>query len=1025
VKLSVAGPEAPRATPSKRKFIDSFQSDAATEPVPLPKSGTSPLPKGSTPANQQQALPLLKGSTSLKQKASPSPKDTTPANQQQASPLLKGSTSPKQRAASGSKGTTLPKQHTSVGAQPAAGERLSFKLTPQAQIRRASAVTSASASGAAAAAPDSGAGSPAGVSGSVLAKLGKPSSPGAGNSALTSTPQAAKLKTATKPDSAKRGMNAYQNRIHPDPTSQARTTEPVAPQDSDKAKVTAAAAAQPAAVSGLSTSPVLPSLAAATELVAPFGTRPSKLPARFRVNLTDTAAASGSDRPDGGTVTAILYSPRAEAETQAVLGSVKGKALAQAEGSVKGSMEVEGVILAEAPPLPQDAGQEVPLLPPLPTAASAAAEQAAASAVSQTAAAAQAPPLPSAAAERAASSATTAAEQAAPAAFPSVSRTSAAKAVQSDPPASQLPAISWWAAKQDTGLVAKHRAPAPLHVSAAGQPGPSDPRLARKRQREESRNDMLQQTSMPRKTSPSLQPGSLPSPFSPQLSGQLQGMTKPGQPAARSSSSSQQSKRGPDKDEQTPTGKTVESDSPAATHSASPAAAHLSQGRDVSGATLPGSDGTHASGSPEGSSGPVLPIGIAGPAPPGPSNPAGPAPTQTHPWGMAEPPPPPPLHWGGARLGPRPPHSWGSAGPAPPPRRPWGQTWGNTPPSGPVGNAGLLHHSYRNNSHSRPGSASKSSRWDVSTPKHGLPAPTPLRPLSDFTGLPPPPPQPDLPTPDIAAAAAPSDGSECIWAAAYPAQQQQSSAATSGALSPQFGSGISQQAASEQDADDWFVPNPEESDECQVKVVQLRYRWGKSNDKKSKVEGVMNVKARMWSAKRMGRLASELGIPSHPVLHHGRTTVPAVASLCRFSISCSCLFVFNLVSSCSSGFRLCSVAPAFSFGSHFFRSFSRSFIKTFIHLFVCSFIKCMMFTSHKCTRDTFLSSFVHSFTHSFFQSKKGLAQSAVQCQHVHPMPDLAHLQASACSCPLPMHCKLNLHLLVLLHLQLPLFLRML
>lgn len=96
------------------------------------------------------------------------------------------------------------------------------------------------------------------------------------------------------------------------------------------------------------------------------------------------------------------------------------------------------------------------------------------------------------------------------------------------------------------------------------------------------------------------------------------------------------------------------------------------------------------------------------------------------------------------------------------------------------------------------------------------------------------------------------------------------------------------------DADDWFVPNPEESDECQVKVVQLRYRWGKSNGKKSKVEGVMNVKARMWSAKRMGRLASELGIPSHPVLHHGRTTVPAVASLCRFSISCSCLFVFNL-----------------------------------------------------------------------------------------------------------------------------------
>ncbi|KAL0041127.1 hypothetical protein WJX77_005756 [Trebouxia sp. C0004] len=831
VKASVASPEPPCATPLKRKFIDSFQSDTATEPVPLPKSATTL-----------------------------SPKDTMPANQQQASPLLKDSASPKLRVASASKGTSLPKQHSSVGAQTAAGERLSIKLTRQAQMRRASAATSASASSAAAAvaaASDAGARSPAGVTGSVFTKPGKASSPDAGKSALTSTPQAAKFNTPAKPGSAKRETDASQNRTRSDPISQAGATEPVAARDSDEAKATEAAAAQPAAVSGLSTSSVVPSLAAAAELAEPSGTRPSKLPAKFTLNLTDTAGASESDLADGGSVTARGYPPQAEAETQlpqAVLGSVTGKTLPQAEGSAKGSVEVEGKILA----LPQDEGQEV-TLPPLPTAASAAAEQAAASAVSQAAApaaaaAAQATPLPSAAAEGAASAAPTRAEQAAPAAFPSASHPAAAQARQPDLLSSQLPAISWTAAKQDSGPAAKHRAPAALHVSAAGQPGPSDPRLAKKRQREESRNDMLQQASMSRKTSPSLQPGSLPFPFSPQLPGQLLGVTKPGQPAARSSSSSQQSHRGPDRDEQTPSGNTVESDSPAATRSASPAAAKLSQGRAVSGAALPGSDGTHGSGSPQGSSGPALPIGIAGPASPGPSNPAGPAPTQAHPWGMAEPPPPPPLRWGGARMGPRPPPFWGSAAPAPPPRSPWGHPRGKTPPSGPVGNAGLPHHSYRTNSHSRPGRASKSSRWGVSIPKQGSPS----RPLSVSTGLPPPPPHPDPSNPT--AAVVPSDGSNRIGAVAYPAQQQQSCAVTSGLFFPHFGSGNAQQAASEQDADNWFVPNPEASDECQAKVLQLRYRWGRSNGEDSGVKGVLNVKARKWSARRMGRLAFASGI---------------------------------------------------------------------------------------------------------------------------------------------------------------------
>ena len=359
-------------------------------------------------------------------------------------------------------------------------------------------------------------------------------------------------------------------------------------------------------------SPLVPSLTAAAELVAPSGTHPSKLPAKFRISLTDTAAASESDLPDSGSGIATVYSPQAEAETQlpqAVLGSVKGKTLAQAEASAKGSMEVEGEMLADATPLPQDEGRDVPL-PPLPAAASAAAEQAAVSAVSQAAApaaaAAQAPPLPSAAAAGAASAAPTAAERGAPAAFPSVSHPSAAQARQSDLPSSQLPPTSWMAAKQDTGPSAKHRAPAPLQISAAGQPGPSDPRLARKRQRQESRNDWLQQTSVPRKTSPPLQPGSLPSPFLSKLPGQLLGVTKPGQPAARSASSSQQSQRGPDRDEQTPTGNTVELDSPAATHRGSSAAAKLSQGRAVSGAALPGSDGTHALGSPQGRSGQAL-----------------------------------------------------------------------------------------------------------------------------------------------------------------------------------------------------------------------------------------------------------------------------------------------------------------------------------------------------------------------------------------------------------------------------------
>jgi len=736
-----------------------------------------------------------------------------PANQQQASPLLKGSASPKERAASASKGTTLPKQRSSL----AAGERLSFKFTPLAPLRRASAATSALASSAAAAAADSGPGSPAGATGSAFAEPGKCSSPGAGKSALTSSPDAGKsaltsspetgmlalpsspdpgksaptssptatqLNAATKSDSAKRGTDASQNQTQSDRISQAGATEPGTARGSDKAKVTTAtAAAQPAVVLGLSTSPEVPSVAA--EQIAPSASHPYKLPAKFRISLTDTAAASQSDLPDSASVSARVYSPQAEAATQlpqAGLGSTKGKTVAQAEGTAKGSEEAEGEQLADAPPLPQDEGQEVPL-PPLPTAASAAAEQAAAAAreTADAAAAAQAPPLPPAAAEGAASAAPTAAEQAAPVDSPSISHPSAAQARQSDPPSSQLPPTSGLTAKQDTGPTAKPTAPAPVHVSAAGQPGPSDPHLARKRQREECRNDWFQQTSMPRKTTPSLPSGGLPSRLLPQLPGQLLGVTKPGQPAVRSSSSSQQSQRGPDRD-------------------------------------------------------------------------------------------------------------------------PWGRPWGNPPPSGPVGNAGPLHHSHRNSSYSRPSISSKPSRWDVSTPKQGSPAPTPSIPLSAPTGILLPPLQPDLPTPTAAAAVVPSHGSDRIGAVAYPAQQQQGSAATSGPFSPQFGSGNSQQAASEQDAAEWHILNPEMSDDCQTQVVQLRYRWGKSHGEDRGVKGVLSLKARTWSAKRMGRLASESGILSCLVLRHDRTTVPALASL-HFSLACLALD-FHQVSQPVSAFAL-------------------------------------------------------------------------------------------------------------------------
>ncbi|KAL0043274.1 hypothetical protein WJX79_000069 [Trebouxia sp. C0005] len=149
------------------------------------------------------------------------------------------------------------------------------------------------------------------------------------------------------------------------------------------------------------TKPVpLPKTTAA--LVAPPARHPSKLPAKFTISLADTADANQSDLPDGGSVSARVYSPQSEAATQlpqAVLGSIKGQTVAQAEGSVKGSME-------------------------------------------------------------------------------------------SDPPSSYPPPTLGLAAKRDTGPTAKHGAPAPLHDSAAGQPGPSDPRLARKRQREDSRSDM-------------------------------------------------------------------------------------------------------------------------------------------------------------------------------------------------------------------------------------------------------------------------------------------------------------------------------------------------------------------------------------------------------------------------------------------------------------------------------------------------------------------------------------------------------
>ncbi len=103
----------------------------------------------------------------------------------------------------------------------------------------------------------------------------------------------------------------------------------------------------------------------------------------------------------------------------------------------------------------------------------------------------------------------------------------------------------------------------------------------------------------------------------------------------------------------------------------------------------------------------------------------------------------------------------------------------------------------------------------------------------------------------------------------------------------------------------------------------------------------------------------------------------------------------------------------------------------FIRSLVCFLVMCMMFTTHKRTRDTFLSAFVHSFmhscVHSFFIASINKRPRPTRCTMpvFSLMPDLPHLQASARYCPLPHYCKLDLHLLVLLCLQLPLSLRML
>lgn len=444
---------------------------------------------------------MPKDTTCTKDKASPPSQGIALPNAQLTSPLSKGKSSkgkvsPKQKAASPPKGTALPARRSPDGSLPA-GEKLSFRLTPQAQLRRASA----------AAAADSGKGSPDGILGSGLVQPGTTSSPGMAKPAEPSSSPPAEL-SGTAPTSDRGDLDHF-----PTAAQAPSGTHPQAglatPENAPKHGSISLSATllESRSVPTSGQLPAKPELTphteeTATEPVVTPQPGPARLPNKFRFNLTGSTGMFDAPLLDRVSAGASLGPVQAETDPSGGSVAVKGTAV----GKAKGSQDAEGQTGAEAPPLPPlpppEEEQDEPA-PPLPPTASAAAEQAASAATHEH---------------------SDAAEQAAeldPSQAPKPQRTLPMPLPQQAPSS---------ATRKET--ISKHREPtaAPVSVpvglepnrpikqaaapapTAAG-PGPIDPRLLRKRQREEVQSGMPCPSSGPGRAPPgswaSAEPGNL------------------------------------------------------------------------------------------------------------------------------------------------------------------------------------------------------------------------------------------------------------------------------------------------------------------------------------------------------------------------------------------------------------------------------------------------------------------------------------------------------------------------------------
>ena len=777
--------------------------------------GSSPQQKAS--ALPQKAVPVAKGSTSPQKKAVPVAKGST-SPQEKAVPLAKGSTSPQEKALPVATSSRSAKQHSPAFPNAAVLKEtphkgIAFKLTPRAKARTAAAASLA---------PSAVKASPADVSSSNI-------------SVVTSLP--GKVKPSGMPEAAA-----------------ALEVPSVGPSRASSAQLAADA-------SLLQSDPVItPQTDAAETAVGsePYPAGPitacGRLPATFRYDLSTAAAHPLPDRTTVAAADSQVHSLQAGDEASLLAsGATVDRPVDMQDALPPPPLPSSEPPPPSSPPLPPPSPpHEAHDLPPLPPASSAAAEQAAEPAVAQVAGQAAAPPpsLP--------------AQQTAAAADDDVSFTLHVPPLPPIPAAEQaaVAAVAQSAAAHRPSLSTSAAAAekTPTATSGEGQRARATALLSspsRKRGREDCSDRVPGQSSATFPApplSPPVSPTSLQLP-----AGQLPSGANSGQWGARRSSSSRRAQwgsPGPFEADRVPTG------------------------------ALPSDIGTqlqpcfHSQSVPVGSQvtlGPA-PVGSEGMPGPGPSEtdksaafdsvaawgmsrrgPSAPRGSPNLPWGNGTLPPPaprsspnqsPPLPWsntglassasrGSPNLGPPPP--WGSTGPAllapkgSPnlgPHSSWGRAGpgpltlrgspdrGPPPPWGSAGPA-QLHPISRGNSLSQSRGTLRSSHWNVTVQKTQNPvSPSLTSALTDSSGF---------------------SGSHT--------QQQHSSAAASaqsGGRHQQHAHSQEQQAAQE-----WWVPNPDVSNQCQTSRVTLHYTWGQPGIESAPV-GDLDLTARVWSAQRMG-----------------------------------------------------------------------------------------------------------------------------------------------------------------------------